>query len=181
MTGWDAAAAEWYAENFGEYATNRLAIDRLALAPDARVLDIGCGTGPALRHAAARVTQGTLIGVEPTPRMLELAREKCAGLPIELREGSAEALPVPDGAIDVLLAFDTMDHWADVPAGLVEARRVLAADGRLVVVKDLDAPSMGPTASPTDQLADAGFAVTEDTTVEADGVRFRMWTATRGG
>ncbi len=67
MTEWNAEIAEWYADNYGEYPTNRLAIDALGLPMDAVVLDIGCGTGAALRHAAPRVTQGRLIGVDPVP------------------------------------------------------------------------------------------------------------------
>ncbi len=76
MTEWNTETAEWYAEKFGEYPTNRLAVDTLDLQPDATILDIGCGTGSALRHAAEKVIHGSLIGIDPVPRMMEIAKEK---------------------------------------------------------------------------------------------------------
>jgi SAM-dependent methyltransferase len=116
MTTWTDETAEWYAEKYGEYPTNHLAVDMLELAPDAVVLDIGCGTAAALRHAASKVTSGRLLGVDPVPRMVEIARERVASHPaagrIELHVAPADALPFDDGTIDVVLAFDSYDHWA---------------------------------------------------------------------
>ena len=43
MNEWTAETADWYAERYGEYATNRLAVDALELAADAMVVDVGCG------------------------------------------------------------------------------------------------------------------------------------------
>ena len=114
MTEWDSDTAEWYAANYGEYATNRLAVDELDLAADAVIVDVGCGTGSALRHAASRVIDGRLIGIDPVPRMIEIAREGSDESPasarIEYRVGSAEALPVEDGLADLVFAFDSIDH-----------------------------------------------------------------------
>ncbi|MEZ5135106.1 MAG: methyltransferase domain-containing protein [Acidimicrobiales bacterium] len=49
--------------------------------------------------------------------------------------GTAESLPVDDGWATVVWSLSTVHHWADVDAGLDEARRVLAPDGRLVVLE----------------------------------------------
>jgi len=97
MNEWDAETAEWYAANYGDYATNRLAVEALDLEPDSLVVDVGCGTGSALRHASSTITQGSLIGVDPVPRMIELAQEldswpsSCAAdrVPVGLRRGLA--------------------------------------------------------------------------------------------
>lgn len=67
MSTWTAETAEWYAANYGEYPTNRRTIDSLEIADDAVVVDVGCGTAAALRHAATKVTRGRLIGVDPVP------------------------------------------------------------------------------------------------------------------
>lgn len=140
MSAWTAETAEWYAANYGEYATNRLAVDAIDVAPDAVVVDVGCGTGSALRHLAPRVPGGRLLGVDPVRRMLEIARERAAADPnghrIEFVAAPAERLPLADDVADLVLAFDSIDHWGDRDAGLREVRRVLRPGGRLVVVKD---------------------------------------------
>ncbi len=180
MSEWNAETAEWYAREYGEYATNRLAVDALDLAPSSVVVDVGCGTGSALRHAAASVTDGVLIGVDPVPRMVEIARERAVGHPaaarIEFREGTAEDLPLDDGVADVVLAFDSFDHWQDKAQGLAEIRRVLRRQGRLAVVKDDGVPG-GPGArrSFVDSLAAAGFAVSREEHIAGDGVSFTLW------
>lgn len=175
MSHWDADIAEAYAAKYGEYATNRLGVERVEWSPTDTVLDVGCGTGAALRHVARWVTEGVLIGVDAIPRMVEIARDACDGTSIEVREGVASALPVSDSVCDVVLAFDSLDHWADPAAGFAEVRRVLREVGRLVVVKDLDSPMSVPM---PEALEHAGFTVVRDEVVEQEGVRFRMWTST---
>ncbi len=180
MSDWSAETAEWYAAHYGEYATNRLAADAIDVAPDATIVDVGCGTGAALRHIAPRVPHGRLIGVDPIPRMLEIARERAAADPsghrIELLEGSAEQLPLTDDIADVVFAFDSIDHWPDRAAGLREVRRVLRPGGRLVVVKDGGLPGgAAATRAHRGELERAGFAVLrEETLAEAD-VSCALW------
>ena len=59
MSKWDTETAEWYAEKYGEYATNKLGVESLKLNTDFVIVDIGCGTGSALRQASEQVTTGT--------------------------------------------------------------------------------------------------------------------------
>ena len=96
MTEWNSETAEWYAANYGDYPTNRLAVERLDLPDQATIVDVGCGTGSALRYAAAKVTNGNLIGIDPVPRMIEIAKDKTkeilTGYPINFMVGSAERI-----------------------------------------------------------------------------------------
>ena len=74
------------------------------VAPGARVLDVGCGTGVAALTAArlgARVT-----GVDLTPELVAHARENASvmNLDVDLREADAEALPFDDASFDVVLS-----------------------------------------------------------------------------
>lgn len=180
MSEWNAQTAEWYAAKYGEYATNRLAADAVEVAPDAVVVDVGCGTGAALRRIAPRVTEGTLIGIDPIPRMVEIARTRAAEHPnrhrIKFREAPAERLPLEDDFADVVFAFDSIDHWQDQAAGLREIRRVLRPGGRLVVVKDGGLP--GGTKAKQDALttlARSGFTVMHDEDLVEDEVTCTMW------
>ena len=177
---WNAETARWYADKYGEYVTNRLAIDALQVAPDAVVIDVGCGTGCALRRLVAKVPDGTLIGVDPVPEMMQIARERAAQHPeghrIEWRESPAERLPFADGYADVILAFDSFDHWQDRGAGLSEVRRVLRPDGRFVVVKDRDVTGAAAARRAlVERLMRAGFAVDKIVPLDEGEVSCTMW------
>ena len=181
MSTWTAVEADWYAEKYGEYPTNRLTIEQLDLRAGARVLDVGCGTGSALRHASSKVTDGALIGVDPVPRMVEIARERLIGHPagdrIELHVAPAHALPVEDATIDVVLAFDSYDHWGEHQhAGLAEVVRVLAPEGRFVVVKDAGVPYAARARRAfVEALGEAGLTVIEERETQAASVAFTTW------
>ena len=176
MARWDAFAADWYLRTHPDHATNHLAVDRVDLAADAVVVDLGCGLGTALRHAAERVTAGSLIGVDLVPRMVEhamrLTSEHPAAARIEFRVGEATALPVADDLADVVLAFDTFHHWAEPEAGLAEVRRVLKSGGTFLVAQDdreVDAYGFVAMAEA------AGFEVLTEEQVREEGVRFTLW------
>ena len=129
-----------------------------------RFLDIGCGPGAALEHAAAR--GASVAGVDPSPSMVERA---AIWVPTaDGRVASAESLPVPDDYFDVVINVATFHHWADREAGLVEALRVLAPGGRLHVVegmlregKDGHGLTRGEAEVLAARLAELGFTETE--------------------
>ena len=101
-----------------------------------RAVDLGCGPGDLLPALASRA--GSVIGVDSSPSMLALAERRTAGLPVSVRMGELEHLPMADGEADFAVICLTLHHLPDPAAALAEARRVLAAGGRLVVV-DFDA------------------------------------------
>ncbi len=180
MTEWNLETAEWYAQNYGEYPTNRLAVDALNLSADAVIVDVGCGTGAALRHAAVKACRGRLIGIDPVPRMIEIARDRLAGhtaaARIEFREGSAENLPVENDRADLVFAFDAIDHWQDVDQGLREIRRILRPQGQLVIVKDQGVPGAGEARRHiAAALERGGFEVVEAREIAGDDVTFTLW------
>jgi len=179
MSDWNEESARWYVENYGEYATNRLAIDALELADDEVIVDIGCGAGPALRHAAHRVTKGTLVGIDPVPYMVDIARQRAAEHPaadrIEFAMGFAHALPLEDDFATLILAFDSFDYWEPhTVEGLAEVRRVLKPGGRFVVVKDGGVPDAGTFA---DKLRshDVELELLDCQDLAQNDIRLTMW------
>jgi ubiquinone/menaquinone biosynthesis C-methylase UbiE len=111
------------------------------------VADIGCGPGTAARRAAR--LGASVIGVDPAPVMLRLARflTRRSTHTVRYAEGSAEALPLPDSSVSVVWSIASVHHWADLDAGLQEARRVLTSGGRLVAIERLTRPGATGLAS----------------------------------
>jgi ubiquinone/menaquinone biosynthesis C-methylase UbiE len=111
--------------------SNSAAVDRLGLDSDDRFLDLGCGLGAALEHAAT--TGAQTAGIDPSPSMVDRAAERVPQA--EVRLGSAESIPFEDDAFTAAISVSTYHHWADADAGLDEVRRVLAHGGRLLIVE----------------------------------------------
>jgi len=96
------------------------------------VLDLGCGGGfmaEALARRGAKV-----IGVDPSAPAIEAGREhaKAAGLDIDYRVGTGEAIPAPDESLDCVVVVDVFEHVADLVIVLDEIRRVLKPGGLLL-------------------------------------------------
>ncbi|MCD8522383.1 MAG: class I SAM-dependent methyltransferase [Saccharospirillaceae bacterium] len=180
MSNWDIKTAEWYAEKYGDYATNKIGVSALKLPEDSTVVDIGCGTGCALRHASEQVTKGALIGIDPVYRMVEIAKENTinheAAERIRFYQGAAEKLPVNDDIADFVFAFDSFDHWHDKNQGLKEVRRILKPNGHFVVVKDGGLPHGSEAKNALKRALDlAGFELTKEEILEEGDVNCTLW------
>jgi SAM-dependent methyltransferase len=106
-----------------------------ALVAGELVVDVGSGAGFDSFVAAALVGPGgRVVGVDMTPEMLEKSRATAADLGVahvEFREGFAEALPVDDGAADVVISNGVINLCADKQAVFAEIHRVLRPGGVL--------------------------------------------------
>lgn len=102
------------------------------------VVDVGCGTGRLLRAAAARWPDAALHGVDPAPGMVSVCRSAVPDAVVAV--AGAEHLPLPDGDAEVVLSTTSFGHWADQRRGLLETRRILAADGVLVLAEHSPPP-----------------------------------------
>jgi ubiquinone/menaquinone biosynthesis C-methylase UbiE len=131
-----------------------LALDLIAAArlePGQRILDVACGTGVVTRLAAKQVGErGTVAGLDVNPGMLSVARAATPeNMKIDWYETSAEAMPLPDRAFDVILCQMGLQFVPNMLEALAEMRRLLEPGGRVV----LNLP--GPTPAPFSALADA--------------------------
>src|SRR5687767_14071830 len=90
-----------------------------------RFLDVGCGTGAAVRGAARTVEFA--VGVDLCPAMIEQARAFTGPMPGAARflVADAQQLPFPDAAFTVVLCTAAARHFADLPAAVQEMVRVL--------------------------------------------------------
>jgi arsenite methyltransferase len=99
------------------------------------VLDLGSGGGIDVLLSARRVgPTGRAYGLDMTEEMLELARvnaAKAGATNVEFRQGTIEAIPLPDGAIDVVISNCVINLSPDKPAVFAETYRVLRPGGRI--------------------------------------------------
>jgi ubiquinone/menaquinone biosynthesis C-methylase UbiE len=98
-----------------------------------QVLEVAIGTGRNLPHYPAGVT---ITGIELSPAMLAIARQRAADLSrdVDLREGDAEHLPFGGESFDTVVCALSLCTIPDPAAALGEMRRVLRPGGRLLLL-----------------------------------------------
>jgi ubiquinone/menaquinone biosynthesis C-methylase UbiE len=111
-------------------------LNSLELKSGERALDIGTGPGFLAREMAPLVgPAGGIVGIDTSEAMLQLARHRCSGTSwVELQQGDATKLPVPDASFDVAVSVQVFEYIADVMKALSEMNRILRPGGRATVV-----------------------------------------------
>ena len=115
----------------------RRLVEMSAARRGTQALDLACGTGDiayALARRGARV-----VGLDVTPRMVEIARAK-AGMPVTFIVGDMMALPFADGAFDLVTTGYGIRNVPDIAPAIAEICRVLKPGGLLLSL-DFDRPA----------------------------------------
>lgn len=146
--GFQAAAATYEGARPG-YPREALTwiLRELRIGPGTDVLDLAAGTGKlteALAHTGASV-----VAVEPVDAMRAILAQKLPD--VRSLDGTAEAIPLPDAAVDAVTVAQAF-HWFDAPAALREIHRVLRPGGTLGVVFNVRDESVGWQARLTELL-----------------------------
>lgn len=94
------------------------------------ILDLGCGTGRFSQGLAQRF-DCDVVGVDPSIKMLHEARAALQYDRVRYACGSAEAIPLPDHSVDLILISMVFHHFTDPHQAAQECRRVLRANGRV--------------------------------------------------
>jgi len=128
---WSAVADGW-AELWARFAepTWQVVVTAAGVGPGSRVLDVGCGSGEFLAYAGG--VGAATAGADPAAGMVAVARERAPGA--DVRHAGAEALPWPDGAFDLVTAFNALQFAEDTLDALAELARVTAPGGHVAVV-----------------------------------------------
>jgi ubiquinone/menaquinone biosynthesis C-methylase UbiE len=116
---------------------------RIVGAAEGLVLEVGVGSGLNFPIYGASVT--SVIGLEPSPELLRMARPRAsaAAIPVALLDASAEAIPLGSGSIDTIVTTWTLCTIPNAQRALAEMRRVLKPVGALLFVEHGRAPEPG--------------------------------------
>ncbi len=118
----------------------RWGLEHITIAPDAAILDVGCGGGGAVKILAQAAPHGKVCGVDYSEDVLLTARRVNQALikqgRVEIKHGSVCELPFPDDAFDIVTAFETTMFWPSPVDDLREVRRVLKPGGTLLIANE---------------------------------------------
>jgi len=135
IEGWETSAQAWI-ESMGErgdwgreHVLDPMMNDRVARGRFQNALDVGCGEGRFCRQLKARGVAA--IGIDPTPQLLETARQRDPSG--DYRLGRAEQLAFDDASFDLVVSYVTLVDIPDYRAGIREMARVLKPGGSLLI------------------------------------------------
>jgi ubiquinone/menaquinone biosynthesis C-methylase UbiE len=103
-------------------------VDLAAPRPGERVLEVGCGAG----HVLERFEGVSRTGIDLSSGMLSRIRRRLGGT-VRLARGSGDALPFADGAFDIVVCTEVLEHVPDPESVVKELVRVAGPAGRVVV------------------------------------------------
>lgn len=130
---WDKMREDFFDETIADSI-----VKASGIKPESTVVDVGCGTGFLTQHVA-KLTQnsGKIVGVDLSPSMLQVARDRLAKLglleSVEFRVGDAENLPLDDSFADAVVGNMVLHHCPRPKRAISEMTRVLREGGRLAI------------------------------------------------
>ncbi|HMH43642.1 MAG TPA: class I SAM-dependent methyltransferase [Pyrinomonadaceae bacterium] len=122
----------------GHRPVGEQAIARMNVGSDARVLDVGCGSGWATRLLADYAINGRVTGIDISDEMIQLARESSRDRQnVDFEVASAEQLPFNTDEFNKAFSMESLYYYRDLPRALSEIHRVMKNGGLFVAVVDL--------------------------------------------
>ena len=130
---WDKMREDFFDETVAESI-----LKASNVKPGNTVVDVGCGTGFLTKRAALQIERnGSIVGVDLSPSMLETAKENLAKLGlldnVELRTGDAENIPVQSEFADAVVGNMILHHCPRPKRAITEMTRILKEGGKIAI------------------------------------------------
>ena len=137
--GWFGRLVLWRM-NRSHSALTDWGLERVAIGPNDRILDVGCGGGRTIGKLLARAPQGRVDGIDHSTLAVEASRRANRRAiergQSEIRQGSVSSLPYGSGAFDLVTAVESHFWWPKPAEDLREVWRVLKAGGQVLLIAE---------------------------------------------
>ena len=141
---WDLRAKTFDDRRFDYFRfMQKRVVSLVGLKENQHFLDLGCGTGWAVRYAASLVNQrGEFYGIDISSKMIEKAKARSKGYEnAHFYKSNAEELPFEGSFFDFIICTNSFHHYLNPSQALGEAHRVLKSGGKIYI---LDITTDGP-------------------------------------
>ncbi len=132
--------------NIGHGSASQWGLAHFNPAPNAKVLDIGCGGGANIARILQLCPEGFVEGLDYSIESVAASRKKNAGnlgRRCAVRQGSVSDLPYENESFDAVTAFETVYFWPDIENDLAEVRRVLRPGGQFLICNNAGSSQNG--------------------------------------
>ncbi|GAB3282478.1 class I SAM-dependent methyltransferase [Parasphingorhabdus pacifica] len=142
LRAWDGDGGDFWAkraERFDEGIAgyHGSLLEAASITPTAKVLDIGCGSGKTSRDAARYAVDGSVLGMDLSTSMIELARRAAANERIPnatFQQADAQIHPFQEAHFDIAISRNGAMFFGDPPAAFTNIARAVRAGGRLALL-----------------------------------------------
>jgi ubiquinone/menaquinone biosynthesis C-methylase UbiE len=134
---WDSRAATFDQKRFNYFRWMQRRVIRLIdLRPGMHFLDVGCGTGWAVRSVAELLKDdGEFYGIDISGKMIEAAQASSEGFGnIHFYKADAEQIPLDNDSMDAVICTNSFHHYPNPLNALAEIRRILRTGGRFHIL-----------------------------------------------
>ena len=131
--------------NLGHFPVAQWGLQFLNVAPDAKVLDCGCGGGANMKRLLKKCPQGIVKGIDYSPVSVEKSQKVNGAAIAEGRfavlQGSVADMKFADDWFDAVTAFETVYFWLGLPPCFREVYRVLKPSGTFLICNESNGDS----------------------------------------
>ena len=136
-----------------------------------QVLEVGSGRGGGARHIAGTLSPAFYTGMDLAQSAVDLAN-RIHKLPnLKFIQGSAEAIPIPDDSIDVVVNVESCHAYGSVDKFLSEVKRVLKPGGRLLLVDFRNEENVENMTTLKNQLRNSGLEMLEEENITSNVIK----------
>lgn len=114
---------------YGEHLSRYLSV--VAVVKGKTVLDIASGAGYGTKLISKSAKK--VYGIDYSLDAINYAKEHYSAQNIEYKQGDAQAIPLPDNSVDIIVSFETIEHLKKPTKFIEEVKRVLKKDGQFIV------------------------------------------------
>ncbi len=136
-----------------------------------QVLEVGSGRGGGARHLAAYFKPASYVGLDLAQSAVDLANSLHASANLKFIQGSAEAIPLPDQSVDIVVNVESCHAYGSVPKFLSEVKRVLKPGGHLLMVDFRNQANVENMETLQQQLLDTGMKLLEEENIGPNVIR----------